>query len=169
MILLLVMRFLHVVSAIFWGGTMMFSASFLFPAIVDAGPEGAKVGAALAKRRFLVIMPIVALVTILSGSWLYWRVSGGFQPMFMRSGMGMALGIGALCAIAAFVVGLVVVRPAMMQAGALSQQAAQAAAAERETLLARAQAMRARAGSAGRAVAMLLGLAAAAMALARYV
>ena len=169
MILLLVMRFLHIVSAIFWGGSMMFSASFLFPAITDAGPDGAKVGAALAKRRFLVIMPIVALVTILSGSWLYWRVSGGFDAVFMGSGMGTTLGIGALCAIVAFVVGVVVVRPAMMQAGALSQKAAQASASERDALLARAQALRARSGSAGRVVALLIGLAAAAMAVARYV
>ena len=169
MALLLIMRFLHVMTGIFWAGTMMFTARFLFPAIQDAGPDGAKVGAALAKRGFMTVMPIVALVTILSGLWLYWRVSGGFQSGFMRSGMGTTLAIGALCAITAFILGVVVARPAMLRAMALSQSAAQASPAERDGILKTAQALRARSNSATRLVAVLLGLAAAAMAVARYI
>lgn len=169
MILLLVMRLLHILSGIFWAGSMIFTARFLLPAMQDAGPDGAKVGVALAKRRFMVVMPIVALVTIVSGSWLYWRVSGGFQDVFMRSGMGVTLGIGALCAIAAFLVGITVVRPAMTRAMALAQSAAQASPADREGMLQTAQALRTRSTAATQLVALLLGLAAAAMALARYI
>ncbi len=169
MTLLLIMRFLHVVTAVFWAGAMMFVAIFLFPAIRDAGPEGAKVGAALAKRGFMTIMPIVALVTILSGLWLYWHLSVGFQPEFMRSAPGMAFGIGATCAIIAFLIGVLVVRPAMIRAMALAQSAAQASPAERDAQLATAQALRMRSAKAGQWVALLLGLAAAAMGVARYV
>lgn len=169
MALLLLMRLLHILLGIFWVGTMMFNSLFLFPAFRDAGPDGAKVGAALVNRRFMVVMPIVALVTILSGLWLYWHLSVGFQPVFMRSGMGMTLGIGAACAIAAFIVGIVVVRPAMVQATALAQSAPQAGPAERDAQLARAQVLRVRADVAGRLVTSLLVLAAAAMAAARYV
>lgn len=169
MALLLIMRLLHVVSGIFWAGSMIFTARFLFPAIQDAGPEGAKVGAALAKRGFMTVMPIVALITILSGLWLYWHLSVGFQTEFMRSGMGITLGIGALCAITAFVIGMVVGRPAMMRATALAQSAAQASPAERDRMLGQAQALRARSIAATQIVALLVGLAAAAMAIARYV
>jgi uncharacterized membrane protein len=169
MILLLVMRLLHILSGIFWAGAMLFTARFLLPAMQDAGPDGAKVGAALAQRGFLVVMPIVALVTIVSGSWLYWRVSGGFQDSFMRSGMGVTLGIGALCAITAFLVGVTVVRPAMTRAMALAQSAAQASPAERDGMLQSAQALRTRSNAATQVVALFLGLAAAAMALARYI
>lgn len=168
MVLLLLMRLLHILSGIFWAGSMIFTARFLFPAIQDAGPDGAKVGAALAKRGFLTVMPIVALITILSGLWLYWRLSDG-SPAFMRSGMGMTLGFGALCAIIAFVIGMVVARPAMMRATALAQGAAQAGPAERDGMLAQAQALRARSNAATQFVALLLGLAVAAMAVARYV
>lgn len=169
MAILLIMRLLHVFSGVFWAGAMLFTARFLLPAIQDAGPDGAKVGAALAKRGFMTVMPIVALITILSGMWLYWHLSVGFQTEFMRSGMGITLSIGALCAIIAFVIGMVFARPAMMRATALAQSAAQASPGERDGMLAQAQALRARSNAATRLVALLLGLAVAAMAVARYV
>jgi uncharacterized membrane protein len=158
MLLLLLMRLLHILSGIYWVGTMMFMTGFLFPALKDAGPDGAKVGAALTNRRFPVIMPIVALVTILSGLWLFWRVSGGFQEPFMQSHMARTLSFGAACAIVAFIIGVAVVRPAMVQAMALAQSNPQ-----------RAQLLRVRADVVGRLVTALVVLAAAAMAVARYV
>src|SRR5438876_10904942 len=82
---LLTLRLLHILSGVFWVGTLIFNAIFLLPAIRDAGPEGAKVAAALMRRRFLVVIPAVAVSSILSGFWLYWRDSAGFQPAFMRS------------------------------------------------------------------------------------
>ena len=158
MFLLLLMRLLHIMSGIFWVGTMMFNTGFLLPAFKDAGPDGAKVGAALAKGRFMVVMPIVALVTILSGLWLFWRTSGGFQETFMHSHMAKALSFGAASAILAFIIGIVVVRPAMVQATALAQSNPQ-----------RAQVLRVRVEVVSRVVTALVALAAAAMAVARYV
>lgn len=168
-LLLLVMRLLHILLGVFWVGTMLFTTVFLFPAVRDAGPDGAKVAAGLARRGFLAIMPIVAGLNILSGLWLFWRVSGGFQPSFMHSATGMTFGLGGAAAIAAFVIGVSVVRPAMQRAGVLAESAARAPAAERDAQLAAAQGLRLRAASAGQVVAVLLVLAVAAMALARYV
>jgi hypothetical protein len=166
--LMLVMRLVHVLLGVFWAGTLMFTALFLTPSIRDAGPEGAKVAAGLLRRRFLDVMPVVALLTILSGLWLYWRVSGGFQPTYVHSAAGVTLAIGALAAILALTLGLAILRPSMLRAAALSQTAATAAPAEREAQLATAQALRARAAGAGRVVALLLAVAVATMALARY-
>jgi uncharacterized membrane protein len=154
------MRVLHIVLGVFWAGTLIFTAIFLVPAIRDAGPEGAKVMAGLMRRRFLTVLPVVAALTILSGLWLYWFDSNGFQAPFMRSRMGMTLALGALAALIAFVLGVGIVRPAMLKAAALSQD---------PTQLAAAQALRVRAAGFGRVVALLLGVAAAAMAIARYV
>jgi uncharacterized membrane protein len=167
-LVMLLMRLLHIGLGVFWAGTAVFTATFLFPAIAEAGPDGAKVGAALMRRRFMQVMPPVAGLTILSGLYLYWKVSGGFQPSFMHSGMGMTLGLGAAAAIAPFVVGVAVMRPAMMRAGALAQSAAQAPPAERQAQLAAAEAMRQRGARAGQVVAVLVALAVTAMALARY-
>src|SRR3990172_5385186 len=97
-ILLLLARLLHIVLGTFWAGTMIFNAVFLSPAFQDVGPDAAKVAGALVRRRFMTIMPIVALVTILSGFWLYWRLSGGFDSGYMGSRPGQTLGMGAVAA-----------------------------------------------------------------------
>ena len=168
-ILLLLARLLHVGLGAFWFGAVMFNTVFLGPALSDIGPDAAKVGAAMIRRKVMVYMPIAAITTILSGLWLYWRVSGGFSPDFMRSGQGQTLGVGALAAIIAVVLGIAIVRPAMEKAGAFGQKAGQASGAEREKLLADAAAARSRSASASVAVAVLLVVAILAMAVARYV
>jgi hypothetical protein len=167
-ILLLFARLLHVGFGAFWVGAALFNFFFLGPAFQAAGPDGAKFAGFLMKGGMMLWLPLAAVVTLLSGLWLYWRLSGGFTPEFMGSGQGQALGVGALAATLAFVVGLAVVRPSMMKAGALGQRAAQAAGAERESLMAQSQKLQARAGSIGRWVNVLLIVALAAMAVARY-
>ncbi|MGQ0539553.1 MAG: hypothetical protein ACT4R6_11435 [Gemmatimonadaceae bacterium] len=168
-VLLVLMRLVHVLLGVFWVGTMISNAVFLVPAFREAGPDGAKVAAALMRRRFMDVMPAVGILTILSGAWLYWKVSLGFQPAYMRSAVGMTYGWGALAAIVAFAIGMAVVRPSMLRAAALSQTAAAAAPSERDAQLATAQRLRARGAKAGAIVALLLVLAAAAMAVGRYV
>ncbi len=158
--MLLAMRLVHIVLGAFWVGTLIFTAFFLGPAVRDAGPEGGKVMEALMRRRFMNIMPVVAILTLASGVWLYWFASAGFQPAYMRSPAGMTIGIGALAAVAAFVLGVGILRPAMLKAARLSQDPAQLAAA---------QALRMRAAVMGQVIAALLAAAAAAMAIARYV
>jgi hypothetical protein len=168
-ITMLVMRVLHILLGVFWAGTLIFSAIYLQPSMRDAGPDAAKVSAGLMRRRFLDVMPMVALITILSGLWLYWRVSGGFQPAYMRSVTGMTIGFGGAAAIAAFATGVLVMRPAVLRAGALAEAAAQGPASERDAQLATAMALRMRAALAGKAVAALLVIAVVAMSIARYV
>ena len=50
---LVVLRVVHVVGGVFWAGAVLFVVHFLEPAVRDAGPDGAKVGPALQKRRYL--------------------------------------------------------------------------------------------------------------------
>jgi len=163
----LLARVLHVVGGVFWAGAMIFNAAFLLPAMVEAGPEGAKVAAGLMRRRFVDVMPVVALLTVLSGFYLYWRASAG-DPAFMGSAVGMIYGVGAVAALVALGIGIAVVRPSIVQATALSQSAAGLEPAARDKALADAQALRQRVGSAGRLVAWLWAVAAVSMAVARY-
>jgi hypothetical protein len=62
--LLIVLRVVHVVGGVFWGGAILFVVHFLEPAVRDAGPDGAKVMQALQKRRYLDVMPVVAALTV---------------------------------------------------------------------------------------------------------
>lgn len=165
---LLVARVLHVALGVFWGGVVVFNAAFLGPSMAEAGPEGAKVAGGLMRRRFLDVLPTTAILTILSGVYLLWRVSAGFVPGYMGSRAGIAYSVGMLASVVALGVGLGMLRPAMLQAAALSQSAGQAAPEARPAMLAEAQALRGRAGRAGRVVAWLIGVAVVTMAVARY-
>ena len=168
-LLILVLRLIHVVTGVFWVGTVVFVAAFLFPSLLEAGPDAAKVAAGLMKRRFLDIVPGIAALTLLSGLWLYWKDAGGLHGTFMQSAMGITLAIGAVFAIVGFSLGVSIMRPSMLKAAQLTQAAAGMASPAREQQLGQAQALRLRAGATGQVVAWLLLLAAACMAVARYV
>jgi len=168
-ILIVALRLVHVVSGALWVGFVMFTVFYLVPSVQEAGPDGGKVMAAMQRRGVMAVTPMLALATLLSGLWLYWRVSGGFQSGFMRSGTGMTFGLGAAAAIVAYAIGMIVMRPAMLRAAALMQDVGALAPGERERRVAESGRLRKRGADAGRAVALLLLVAVSAMAVARYV
>ena len=166
--LVLILRLLHIVLGAVWVGMAVFTAVFLGPAMQDAGPQGGKVMEALMKRGMMTALPILAFGTILSGVWMYWRMSAGFQASFVTSRLGLALGLGGLMAILGFALGMMVTRPAMMRVAALSQGLAAASEADRAAQMAEIGRLRARGTLASRIGTVLLVLATAAMAIARY-
>jgi len=166
---LLVARVIHVLGGVLWVGSMFFIAIFLGPALEDAGPDAGKVMAALMKRKWMVFTPLVATLSVLSGFYLYWRVSEGFNSAYMGSGPGMTYGTGAAAAILAFIIGVSFTRPSMTKAMELSQRMANADAGERQSLAAQIGTYRARGANSGRVVVVLLLIAATAMAVGRYV
>jgi uncharacterized membrane protein len=166
---LLTIRILHIGLGTFWAGAMIFNAIFLVPSVRDAGPDGAKVIAGLAKRNFMQVMPVIALLTLVSGFYLLHLASGSFGPGYMGSRQGIAYSTGMLASLAAFVAGIGVVRSSMLRAGALAQAIGNAPAAERDRMQAELQALRGRAAKGGQVVAWLLGLTVVTMAVARYV
>jgi hypothetical protein len=166
--LLLLLRLLHVGLGALWVGMAVFTTVFMTPAIQDAGPDGGKVMAALQRRGIMTVLPALAVGTLVSGMWLYWRDSGGLRPEFVTSGVGLAFGLGGLASLVAYGIGMAVLRPSMMRAAALAQGMGGLSEPERQARLAEAQALRARGAAAGQAVAGLLLFALAAMAVARY-
>ena len=165
---MLVLRFAHVFFGALWVGMMGFQTFFLMPALADVGPDSGKFMAALMRRRLPVIMPIVALITLVSGFWLFQRLSGGAAAGLMRTPMGMAFGSGGLAALLAFLLGIVVMRPAMMRSAALGASLPSASPDERARISAELQRLRARGTMMGWVVMILLLYALSAMAVARY-
>ena len=165
---LLVLRIIHVVGAVLWGGTAMFVAFFLMPAMGMAGSAGAPVMGALVKRRLFVIVPTVAVITMLAGLRLLWLISDGYTAAYFSGRMGMTYLLGTIASITGFTIFLTVSRPALGRMGALQQQMAQAAESERAALMAQMNAVRGRAGAAAKAIALLLIVATVTMAIARY-
>lgn len=166
--LTLVLRFAHVFFGALWVGMMAFQVFFLMPALAEAGPDAGKVMSAMMKRRLPVIMPIIALITIVSGMWLLQRLGGANMGALMGSPMGQAFAWGGAVALIAFLIGIVVMRPAMMRSMKLMESIATAAPAERATMQAEMQRLRARGAVLGKVVAWMLLLTLAAMSVARY-
>lgn len=118
-------RMLHILFAAFWVGSAVFLTLYVTPAIRATGPQGAPVMAELMRRRMGGFIAAAAMLTVLSGLWMYWIFTNGFDGAIVAHGAGLALGIGGLCGIAAAVIGGAVIGRAAERAGALSQQMAQ--------------------------------------------
>ena len=164
---LLVLRLLHIGLGAFWVGAVLFNTIFVTPALRAAGPAAA--GAVMQHmigRRLMVVMPLIAILTLLSGLRLMMIVSGGDGAWF-RHRPGHTYSLSGTFAILAFVIGLTVVKPAMTKLGQLGREAA-AGIGSKETLAADMAKLQGRAMRANQAVATLLVLAVVGMAVARY-
>jgi len=166
--ILILLRIVHVVGGVFWAGAILFVVHFLEPAVGDAGPDGAKVMQALRKRRYLEVVPTVAALTLLSGFALYWRTFGRLHPGPGASGPELALGLGGLASLVAFVIGVSFLRPSALRIGALGAELSQAPAERKAALQEEMGRLRLRMRKSGRWVGALLGLAILSMAVGRY-
>ena len=168
--LLVVLRLTHILSGVYWAGTMFFFVTFLESSLRSLGPDGGKVMIRFFERGYLKLLPIVAVVTMLSGLWLLWILSDGFNAAYMSSTLGMALSTGAALAIVAFIVGMVVMRPAASSIWDIARKMPQEPnEAARNALMAEMGRLRARTVLGARVVFGLLVGAVALMAVARYV
>ena len=151
----------------FWLGAGLFSTFLLAPALMKAGPMVAgQVMVALQQRKMFTVLPIVAILTMLSGLRLMMIVSAGDAHWFQhRSGHTYAIS-GAL-SILAFVVSLVVSRPAMTKAGKLSQATA-SDDTSRKLIQDEVRKLQRRGAVASMAAMIMLTLAAVGMSIARY-
>lgn len=165
---LLVLRLLHVMGAILWVGGMSFSTFFVMPAVAQAGPAAGPVMAGFQRRKVFVWMPVIAIVTILSGFRLLMIVSSNFSSAYLSTPTGRTFTISAVIGLLAFLIGMIVTRPAMTRMGLLSAEAANATEARRAEIQAELATIRARNARITLLVTILLLIAAAGMAVARY-
>ena len=165
---LLILRWVHILGGSLWVGFAVFVTFMLAPAIDDAGPGAAGIMPALGRRGMMTVLPLLALGTVLSGIGLFWKVAGGQFGSYLRTPTGLVLCLSGIAAILAYLVGILVTRPAMMAAAAILQSLADGPDEERAQRLATANQLRARGALAGKYGSGLLLLAATGMAVARY-
>ena len=98
----LLARILHVALAAIWVGLLAFLAVFLLPAIKDTG-AGGSVMTALIRRRLTVINATLGGITVLTGFWLYYRFTGGFDPAIAGSMPARMFGTGGVAGMIALI------------------------------------------------------------------
>lgn len=118
---LILLRIIHIFAGMFWVGAALIGTFFLMPAARSSGPEGQKfIQTLMVRLRFPIAISIAAILAILSGFLLYARSSGGFQPSWITSAVGLGFTTGALAAIASFLFGALVLGPTGRKFGAVS-------------------------------------------------
>ena len=163
------LRIIHIVGGVLWVGGLAFQAIFLMPALANAGPAAGVVMGGLMKRKLPIVMPVLAILTVLSGLRLLMIASANFQGAYFSSPVGRTFSMSGGLAILGFIMGMVMVRPAMMRAAAIGQQMASATDdATRSRLAAEMAAIRNKGNVGNNVVMVLLFLALLGMASARY-
>ncbi len=165
---MLVLRLIHIFAGVFWAGTAFFFVSFLQPVVKASGPEGGKVMQRLALSSFPNALPAVAVINVLAGLAMYWLDSGGLQISWIVSRFGLGLLFGAVSALAALAVGLTVTIPATKAVAAIAKELMASGKPPSPEQMTRIQALQIKLATGALWNAILLALAVAGMALARY-
>ncbi|HEX2030053.1 MAG TPA: hypothetical protein VHL78_01440 [Actinomycetota bacterium] len=166
---LIVLRIFHILAGVFWVGASVFFFLFVEPTAKALGPQaGPFMGHMTQKRKLPAVIVSAAGVTVVAGLLLYWQVSGGLDQAWLKSGPGIGFTIGALSAIGAFVLGLVVIRPNVERMGALAGEIQASGGPPNPAQAAELQRLDTRLKSVGRINIALLTVAVLLMAIARY-
>ncbi len=165
----LAVRVFHVLLGAFWAGSILFSALILDPAVREAGPEGGKVMGVIQRRGWMSTILTIAALTVVSGLYLLWVMSGRFSPGFMGSRPGILLSVGMLAAVLALGIGLTLTRPTAARMGEISGRMASAGGSPSPDDLAELARLRDRMTTLLRAVSVLLVIAVVTMALGPHV
>jgi uncharacterized membrane protein len=163
------LRLIHIVAGVFWVGATLFLAAFLLPSLRGVGPAAGPVMEQVVQvRRLPVWMMSATILAILSGLALYGQDSAGFHSAWMHSGPGRVFGLGGLLGILAAGVGMAVNAPTGKRLGALAAEIKLHGGPPSPANLNEMQLLQAKLSRASNLVAILLVLATAAMAIARY-
>lgn len=115
-------RVLHILVAALWLGTACVLSMILMPAVRDAGAAGGQVMLSLHRRKLHVFIAATAVLTVLSGIWLYWELTAGFDWASVSSNSGLLFGIGGLCGMLALIMGASLIGPGFARVAALIEQ-----------------------------------------------
>jgi uncharacterized membrane protein len=124
-LLQVVLRVIHIGSAIVWVGSSAFLHFFIEPTVKELGPPGGSfMKHMVEKRKVPVVISAAGVLTVAAGIILYLRDSDGLNVDWITTAPGLALTIGGISAILAFVLGVGFVRPRVVRLGKLGSEMA---------------------------------------------
>ena len=107
---------LHVFFGIVWAGGAISAGLFFIPAVLEAGPAGGVVMAAVVRRKLPIAMTVAAIFVVLTGARLYMV---RFTPDWMTRPEGLVLTFGGILGLGAFVMGVAIQKPTAEKLSAL--------------------------------------------------
>ena len=168
-LVIILLRAVHVLTACIWVGVAVFNALYLIPSIIASGPAGGQVMRVLAQQRRLpVFMNVVSGLVLVSGLGLYDWASSHFSLSWILSRPGLAFTVGALLAFATSGVAMSMTVPAVNELGRVSAAMASGGAAPTPVQLAEIGTLQQRLLLAAQISAVFVATAALLMGVARY-
>ena len=107
---ILILRILHIGGGIMWVGSATLYLLLIIPAARSAQAAGQKFLQTLGPK-FGAMMGLITTVTVLSGALLYARFFAGGISFIWATGAGLAFTVGAVAALASYVMGVGVFGP----------------------------------------------------------
>ena len=164
-----VLRLIHILAGAFWLGAAVTMFLFLQPTARATAPEGQRFMLHLLRnRRFSEVFLVAASLTGAAGAILFWRDTSGLQLASTTQPQGLGFTVGGVAGGIAWLLFLIVGYPVgrrMTAIGSRLEAERRAPSEDEQRILASAQRVLSRVGV---AVLVLLVIAAAAMATARY-
>jgi hypothetical protein len=150
---MIVFRIIHIASAILWAGSAIFYTAFVGPTVETLGPEAGRFFSHLVRQRKAVVFFLV--VSTLDIDWI-------------QTGVGTGFTVGAIAGVIAWLVVVGVLAPTSYRLTALGQQLSAAGGAPSQEQTASLQTLQSRLKAFSLITIASLGIAALAMATARY-
>jgi uncharacterized membrane protein len=124
---MVLLRIVHIVTGVLWVGSLFVVVVFVQPSAATLGPAGAPFMSELRRRRFVDVVFIDAVFTVVAGLFLYWHDWHLFPSFsdWTNSTFGKALTVGGLLAIAGLGVAGSVTRPTIRRLVSLGKQVAE--------------------------------------------
>jgi hypothetical protein len=98
-------RALHVAVAATWIGSTLFQSMLLMPAVEDAGAAGGRVMDSVHRRGLHIYMMSLGISTVVTGLYLLWRFTGGFDRAVIVTHAGIAFATGGAAGVTAGLIG----------------------------------------------------------------
>ncbi|MGZ8571397.1 MAG: hypothetical protein ACXWW5_04135 [Actinomycetota bacterium] len=124
---MIVFRILHIAAGVAWAGSVFLFVVSIQPSVAAIGPAARPfMMELLGKRKLVSLLLSLGGTTIVAGLFLYWKNWQDFGGLgdFVSSRYGFALTLGAVAAIAAFLIGLLGTRPNVARLLGLAARAA---------------------------------------------
>ncbi|HEX4634325.1 MAG TPA: hypothetical protein VH163_10845 [Gemmatimonadales bacterium] len=169
MLLMLILRFIHIVLGVLWVGSVFAMTIVLAPGMKELGLPLDPVIRTLTHKKFPQMMMAFGGLTVLAGLTMMWYLSRGHEADYFASPMGRTLSLGGLCGILALVIGGSVQRPAMEKAGKIQADLKNNPPKGDDPRVADLARLQNRVVTAGQLVFGLMFLAVTCMAVARYI
>ena len=157
------LRLIHIVGGSFWVGAAILLAAFVEPAASAAGPAGGQYMQRLAGSKMGVAITIAAVLTVVCGFLLYWRL--GYS---LGSVPGVTLLVGGIVGLISLVYGGAITGPTTLALGRVGAEIQASGKPPTPEQAAQMQTLQGRLRMASRINAALVTIAVITMAVARY-